>query len=306
MRFALVYGDPGAGRAPAEPHGWGAALGAMIVASLLLGLISSVALLIGIVAMGYEIGDLFGDDQAAFGAARLIAECIAYTGLGWFVIRTSGRSFADLGLNVRALVGGLPWVLAGVVVAIPTMLGLFALPAGWPTAAASALPVLAPPVLLQSGVEEILFRGVIMAALAARYGALRGVLISAVIFSLWHFDPSLAWQDVLLTLGSTFVFGVTSALLVLRQGHLGGAIALHAMWNLTLAIETGLARWPEPFWETFGATVENAPTEAWDPSMASATLLPLAIETAIVLTAVRFVFADVLADRGRARLHDDR
>jgi membrane protease YdiL (CAAX protease family) len=71
--------------------------------------------------------------------------------------------------------------------------------------------------------EETLFRGVLLPVLGRYFGAIAGVLISALLFALAH-----------LSLGELVplsVLGVGLGLLRWQTGRLGASVCLHALWN---------------------------------------------------------------------------
>ena len=88
----------------------------------------------------------------------------------------------------------------------------------------------------QIGIEEALFRGWALQVIGVRYGALVGIILSSVFFSVFHFfhimtlfgigdlhDP---WPPVLAV--NIFLWGIFAALWILYEGSLWGVIAFHA------------------------------------------------------------------------------
>ncbi len=73
-------------------------------------------------------------------------------------------------------------------------------------------------------IEELIFRGVLFRWLQARVGTGAGVFLSALIFSIVHWN--------LLALLPVFVLGLLLALLFHRTGSLWAAMSLHASFNL--------------------------------------------------------------------------
>lgn len=111
----------------------------------------------------------------------------------------------------------------------------------------AALVVLA----LQSGGEEIFFRGYLQSQLAARF-RLRIVSMGlpALLFGLAHYLPTLPTAAALLYVGVTVLFGLLAADLTMRTGSIGAAWGFHAANNamiiLFIAPEgsvSGLALW---------------------------------------------------------------
>jgi membrane protease YdiL (CAAX protease family) len=80
--------------------------------------------------------------------------------------------------------------------------------------------------------EEVVFRGVLLDVLAARWGMWPGILGTAVVFSAFH----VSWW----TLAPTLILGVSAGWLALRRRSLWPAVALHAAYNLTLVAVTYL------------------------------------------------------------------
>lgn len=83
-------------------------------------------------------------------------------------------------------------------------------------------------------VEEVLFRGFLLARWQAKYGTKRAILFSSVLFGLLHFDPI-----------GALLFSVVLSLMALRTGSLLGPIIAHAANNLFVVgfvlIESGVS-----------------------------------------------------------------
>ncbi|WP_017624220.1 type II CAAX endopeptidase family protein [Nocardiopsis chromatogenes] len=89
--------------------------------------------------------------------------------------------------------------------------------------------------IVMIGVEEQLFRGWMLQAVALRWGRTAGVLLSSVFFSLFHFtfigfylaggDPHRAHWVLMLNI---FLWAVLAALVTLRTGNLWAATGFHA------------------------------------------------------------------------------
>ncbi len=91
---------------------------------------------------------------------------------------------------------------------------------------------------VQGTAEELLSRGWLLLSLGARYTPWFGVVVSSLLFSSFHaLNPGFGWLPAL----NLFLIGVFFALLVLRQGCLWGAFAMHAAWNWTLGNVLGLS-----------------------------------------------------------------
>jgi hypothetical protein len=101
-----------------------------------------------------------------------------------------------------------------------------------------------------------------------------------------------------------FIYGAVTALLVLHQGHLGGAIALHVVWNVAFDIETGTMIWSGnappaadvegmfyagTFWDSLSIGLYDTWTlESFqDRSNLIATIVPLALASLLIVGACR-------------------
>jgi membrane protease YdiL (CAAX protease family) len=88
--------------------------------------------------------------------------------------------------------------------------------------------------MVQVASEEILFRGYIQQALAARFSSpLFWMLIPAVLFGFGHYLPGQAGGNAWMIALWATIFGVLMADLTARAGTLGPAIALHLVNNVT-------------------------------------------------------------------------
>lgn len=78
-------------------------------------------------------------------------------------------------------------------------------------------------VVLAPVVEELIFRGVIFSGFQKNYSPFWAILLSALLFALFHLNP---WQ-----FGPTFLLGLLLGLVRLRTGSLIAAIFTHALHN---------------------------------------------------------------------------
>jgi membrane protease YdiL (CAAX protease family) len=83
-------------------------------------------------------------------------------------------------------------------------------------------------VLVAPILEETAFRGCLMRALMKWKGPVPAVILSAVMFSLWHGNPA--------ALPSGFALGCCLGWVYLRSGSVGAAVAVHGLWNATSLI----------------------------------------------------------------------
>lgn len=99
-------------------------------------------------------------------------------------------------------------------------------PASFPgTPLAQAFGVLVPSAV-GPVVEEVVFRGVLLQLWARRWGVVRGVIGTAVVFGLFHTVDAL----------SAFIFAITMAALYIRTGSLLVPIAAHILNNVAVAV----------------------------------------------------------------------
>lgn len=92
--------------------------------------------------------------------------------------------------------------------------------------------------LLAPVVEEVVFRGVLQRALAARMRPVLAVVLTALVFSTFHLlgvessNPAAG----ALTVTQLFLVGTVLGEIARRQGRLGGAILAHAGFNLVAVL----------------------------------------------------------------------
>ncbi len=96
----------------------------------------------------------------------------------------------------------------------------------------SYMPLALPLLLVQTGAEELLFRGFLMQALAARFkSAIIWMGIPTVLFGLAHFNGAIDPKLTLLLICATGLFGLVAADLTRITGNLGAAIGFHFINN---------------------------------------------------------------------------
>jgi len=131
-------------------------------------------------------------------------------------------------------------VLTGIVMAIAIVAGGWI--AGGFSAGAFAIAFHSPSALgaiaillvcfaLQSSVEEILFRGWMLSAIAAKFGVAIAVLVSSAVFTVLHYDPHATWLFVT----NVFLFAVFACFWAIRTGNVWGVMGWHAGWNWLFA-----------------------------------------------------------------------
>lgn len=96
------------------------------------------------------------------------------------------------------------------------------------------LPVALFGLLIQTGAEELVFRGYLLQQLGARFGVgLRAawMIVPSAIFAALHVDPESQGSNVWAILVVIFIFALITADLTARTGSLGAAWALHFVTN---------------------------------------------------------------------------
>ncbi|MBI1185900.1 MAG: CPBP family intramembrane metalloprotease [Alphaproteobacteria bacterium] len=235
--FPIIDGDAARGVRPARPRHWLAGVAILIIAIWLHQALWNLGFSLGARAFDGAVGAFRGQALSV-----MAAEAFAYGAIGLIALEASrrldGRGAGAFGLETGKLPSAALWALVGVCAAIPDLIQ-------WPgnanfETAPAVLAAIAPVTLIQAGAEEIVFRGLILTTLAARYGAGWGLTISAALFALWHVRTFNGLGDLLFTLGDNFVFGLIVGVVVLKHGSLWGAIALHLVWNLVALVGAGI------------------------------------------------------------------
>lgn len=86
--------------------------------------------------------------------------------------------------------------------------------------------------IIQSSIEELLFRGWMLAAIATKLGLGWGVMLSSLAFTIMHFDPRGNWVFK----SNVFLFAVFGCCWVIRSGNIWGVMGWHSGWNWLLAV----------------------------------------------------------------------
>lgn len=111
--------------------------------------------------------------------------------------------------------------------------------------------------LVQSSVEEIMFRGWMLSRMSERFGLWAGVLSNATLFTLMHVEFSgeeaFSLIDFSIFTIMTMLFSIFLSFLAIRQKSVWGACAWHAAWNWSFITwfglpTTGIALDITPLW----------------------------------------------------------
>lgn len=124
-------------------------------------------------------------------------------------------------------------------------------PARW----AMLLPLTILGVLVQTGAEELAFRGYLQQQLAARFRSpVAWLILPSALFAVVHWNPAAMGGNVYLPLAVAFLFGLIAADLTARTGSIGAAWGIHFANNFNgLALVatdgtiTGLALFRTPY-----------------------------------------------------------
>jgi hypothetical protein len=84
---------------------------------------------------------------------------------------------------------------------------------------------------VQSSVEELVLRGWMLSAIAARRGIVTAVVLTSMVFTLLHFDLHQPWLFTV----NVFAFSVFACAWALETGNVWGVMGWHAGWNWLLA-----------------------------------------------------------------------
>ncbi len=219
-------------------------------------LIAALALVLGgLVLLGITIGaatlalgltdpatDMLQGFETPLSALFILASFLIWRPAIWLAIRLfCRRAYATLfgpdgrvnwrqfltGVMIAALIVGESTLVAWALVGAPTPTGVGLAP--WLGFAAIALPL----IYVQSSAEELLFRGLILQHMVARFGAIWAWgLAPSALFGLLHWNPdgygAAAWIVLLIT-GLT---GLIFALVTAATGNLGLAMGLHFGLNV--------------------------------------------------------------------------
>jgi membrane protease YdiL (CAAX protease family) len=86
--------------------------------------------------------------------------------------------------------------------------------------------------VVQASVEEIVFRGWMLSAIARKFNVIVAVVLSSALFTLLHYAPGQLWFVTL----NVFLFAVFACAWGLRAGNIWGVMGWHAGWNWLLSI----------------------------------------------------------------------
>ena len=117
------------------------------------------------------------------------------------------------------------------------------------------LPLALCAILLQTGAEEVLFRGYLQQQLAARFRSpLMWMILPSVVFALGHYQPQVMGENAWAVVAAVALFAILAADLTAKTGNIGAAWGFHFANNcvaiLFFAMDgplSGLALYTVPF-----------------------------------------------------------
>ncbi len=241
--------------APARlrPQLWRLLLGLVVLFAVYIAWMLALFASVEFLASGLSAEATFAEIDTGGTPATLILLLLTFVGMAL-------GTFAAVRLvhkrSVASLFGPREWVLrdfafgAGVfaLVALPGLIWTFAALDMTPGVALSVwvmfLPLAIGGLLIQTGAEELVFRGYLQQQLAARFAS-RWVwmVLPSVVFGLVHYEPEHLGSSLWPVLFTTGFFGLLMADLTARSGALGMAWGLHFTNNVLamLLITTGEA-----------------------------------------------------------------
>jgi membrane protease YdiL (CAAX protease family) len=304
--FLHVDGNVSLRRAPAVARGWVAALVIVILAQWIEWQGVGLSQLLSGLYISNGGGAFLGSTEEAIQGAYtvtgvlslLVPGAILVAVVFFLSLRVDGRGANSLGLNAATVPFTLIWSVVALIAAVPLIVAIIANEPRWSEIATGAA-ILTPVTIVQAGAEEVLFRGVILGSLCARYGARAGVFISAVLIGAWHLQFGQPLTDAVLKFASTFVFGATAAIVTLHYANLGPALALHVVWNVVGYLKVASDQWASSFWT---AWINSAFTPWTYADLLSGDAVrylafPLLLETLLILGVCRITLYRVFAPR---------
>lgn len=213
---------------------------------ILLVAISSVPVDLGLTRMGFS--DERGEPVSALGFCLMLI--LPFAAMGTAVLLwarcVERRSLATLGLAgpdrsrkyLRGMLAGLAMIALAILL-IRIMGGYRGeeiFPAFASPVALSWIALLLPCFVVQAGVEEFIFRGWLLSAIARRWNVAAGIVGSSAAFTFLHFSPH---QPLRVTVLS-FVFALFACAWVRRENGIWGVMGWHASWNWLCGVGFGV------------------------------------------------------------------
>lgn len=147
----------------------------------------------------------------------------------------------------------------------------------------SFLPLALVGILIQTGAEELLFRGYIQSQLAARFASpLAWMILPSALFAVLHYQPSIMGENAWIVVAAVFLYAICAADLTAKTGTIGAAWGFHFSNNaiaiLFLALDGPLS----------GLALYTVPMGAIPAADLRPMLLSGMVVTAVIWLAIRF------------------
>lgn len=226
-----------------RPQLWRLALGLILITGVYLAWMAAMAGGLWLLSGGLRLGTLLGGVSDGANPWGMIALLATFLGMGagaWAAARIlHGRGLGSL-LGPRARLLPDFALGAGMMLGLGGGLGLLVLLNGPSLEPAmplalwfTFLPLALVGVAVQTGAEELVFRGYFQQQLAARFAsAWVWMGVPSVLFGFAHYGPEQMGDNALLVVAVTGFFGLVAADLTARTGGLGLAWGLHFANNV--------------------------------------------------------------------------
>ncbi len=248
----------------AYPQLWRILAGSLTIGAVFIGFVLSVMGVIRLMLGATDAAYWFEEMQKATGPTGTLLMLFSFVGAGLGVI-LAARLFHHRGL--ASLIGPAGRAARNFVIAAAVVAFFYGLSLLWWSQRYDALlnldfslwlsflPLALVAIVIQSGAEEMAFRGYLLQQLAARFASpLVWLVLPSLLFAALHFDPSKGASPSWQIIGSAALFGLVAGDLTARTGNLGAAWGFHFANNV-LAVTllatkdtiTGLALYVTPY-----------------------------------------------------------
>ncbi len=161
---------------------------------------------------------------------------IATAGVYWWLMKPVILSRQT---DARSLRHPALWLALAVFMSIPVLVGKYSLEQ-------NVAIMFAVTSIFVAVKEEFLFRGIMQNLLEQKFGAVRAILLTSLVFTLWHVG---VWELSVWMFGEIFLASVIIGLVYVRSGSMLMVIAIHAIYDAIYSFTPLLA---PPFIENWG------------------------------------------------------
>lgn len=159
-----------------------------------------------------------------------LLDLVAATGLAWYLLKRAGISFRNLGFKVNFNQLLQAFILGGIFIALAFFaFGIFDLIKTKPLDFnGSEFLTITLFLFVAALCEEIIFRGFFMKMMQKYVGDFWAVIVSSLIFSLFHgFNPNVTFVGLL----EIFLAGIAIAYAYFKTGNIWFVTVMHFAWN---------------------------------------------------------------------------